>query len=122
MADHTIPRRRSAQSPDPIPAHDAAHGGGATVTRLVPRRILELVPPQPNAEVVELLTGLLRHTEAGAITGLVSIPLYNRGHSGKKFGVSLAGRAKTNPTLAAGAMGTCQMLVQEIALKDAGIA
>lgn len=117
MADRTIPRRRKAQHS--VPTTDAAQGHG-TVTPLAPRRILELIRQGPNADVVELLRGLLRQAEAGELAGIVVVGLFPAGND-RKYDLSLAGLAAANPTLAVGAMDVCHMLLREAALDDSGL-
>lgn len=112
-------KRKSTAAPPTAPEQSGS------VTYLAPRRWLELVKPQPNADTVALLKGLLKQAEAGELSGVVVCSLYSlHGQSRlkKKYDFSLGGVAYDNPQLAVGAMDVCHMLLKEVALKDSGLA
>jgi len=92
----------------------------ATVTPLLPRRILQLVRRQQDTSTVDLLKGLLAQAERGDLAGVVVVGLFPAG-SGKKYDSCLAGLAAANPTLAVGAVDVCHMLLRETALQEAGL-
>jgi hypothetical protein len=80
-----------------------------------------LRPAGDDAETAALLTRLLKDAIEGKLVGALVIPLYSRNGTTKPFDLQLAGMPATNPTLAAGAMSACQVLVQEVALERAGL-
>jgi hypothetical protein len=119
MADRTISRPRKAQSR--VPVQTAGAADAAAVIPLASRRVVELVRSQPDRDTIELLTELLGLAQAGAISGLAVVSLHAPGKSDRKMSVSLTGLAKSNPTLTAGAMSVGKLMVEELALKDAGV-
>lgn len=73
-----------------------------------------------DSESIELFERLARAAQAGELTGAIVIAIC-RPTGEQRYLLSLAGTAANNPTYAAGAMSACQVLVQELALQDAGL-
>lgn len=87
----------------------------------VPRKNFHLAGIEPNVESKELFEKLAVQAESGELVGAIVISMCRRTREGKQYFLSLSGWASNNPTFAAGAMSSCQVLVQELALQDAGL-
>jgi len=67
-----------------------------------------------------LLTQLFQEDADHKVAGLVLVTLFNHGEQ-KGYSVRLSGLAEENPTLAVGAMASCQALLETAALIEAGL-
>jgi hypothetical protein len=82
----------------------------------------EVVKLFPGEDSRELLQRMLAELDSGALIGALVISFRPRtGESKRNFGLALSGVASTDPTIAAGALSACQVLVQELVLQDAGL-
>lgn len=75
----------------------------------------------PCDESRQLFERLADEANNGVLVGAVVISIYARGRSSRPYFLSLSGRARRDPTYAAGALSACHVLVQELALEDAGL-
>lgn len=69
----------------------------------------------------ELFERLAEQAEQGELVGAIVISMCRRTRTDKKYFLSMTGWAAQNPTFAAGAMSACKVLIQELALQDAGL-
>lgn len=87
----------------------------------MPRRTFRLAGIHPSVESKELFEKLAGQAESGELVGAIVISMCRRNREGKQYFLSLSGWASNNPTFASGAMSACQVLVQELALQEAGL-
>lgn len=83
--------------------------------------IKEVISIGSDDETRRLFETLAQAADDGDVVGAIVIAMRPRSRSGKKYFMSLSGSAAANPTYASGAMSACQVLVQELALEDAGL-
>lgn len=85
------------------------------------RNVFRLAALHPDEDSKELFTRLLSQADSGELVGAVVISMCRRRRGGKIYVLSLSGWAAHNATFAAGAMSACQLLIQELALQEAGL-
>lgn len=73
-----------------------------------------------DTESADLLARLVEQEQAGDIVGMVVVTMCRHGRK-KHYYLSTSGWATNNPTLAVGAMASCQALLEARALEDAGL-
>lgn len=86
----------------------------------MPSNVFTLAGTHRDLESRDLLGRLAEQEEAGDIVGLVVVTFCRRGRR-KEYYLSTSGWAEANPTLAVGAMASCQALLHGEALKKAGL-
>jgi hypothetical protein len=75
-----------------------------------------------HEESQTLFLQLLDQVKRGELIGAVVLSFRRpKGESKRNFALALSGVASTDPTLAAGALSACQVLVQELVLQDVGL-
>lgn len=84
-------------------------------------RVFRLVEVLKDQDTKETLQKLLKESESGDLVGAVVIPMYRRKGRAKHFKLCVTGWASENPTLAAGAISACLVLITELSLQDAGL-
>lgn len=82
--------------------------------------VFKLAGAHRDVETKALLDRLVEQEAAGQIVGMVAITLCRRGQR-KEYYISTTGWAESNPTLAVGAMASCQALLETAALMQAGL-
>lgn len=87
----------------------------------MPSNVFRLAGITPNEDSRALFERLAAEAAQGDLVGSIVISLYKRGRSNKHYYLSLSGWAQHNATFAAGAMSSCQLLMQELALQEAGL-
>lgn len=85
------------------------------------RKTFRLAGIDPSVDSKELFERLALQAQSGELVGAIVISMCRRAKSEKQYYLSLSGWASNNPTFASGAMSACQVLVQELALQDAGL-
>lgn len=89
-------------------------------------RGFSLVGFEPDADCEHLFSRMLEEARRGVLVGAIVVPLYKRihvrqGETERQYAVSLCGWASNNHTLSAGILNCCTRLVEESALRDAGL-
>lgn len=84
-------------------------------------QVLRLAGQDSCVECKDLFTKLAGEAESGALVGAIVIAMYARNRSNRPYNVALSGWASKNPTYAAGALSASHVLVQELALEEAGL-
>lgn len=82
--------------------------------------VFKLAGVHRDQDTTDLLARLVEQDGAGEIVGMVVVTMCRHGRR-KQYYLSTSGWADENPTLAVGAMASCQALLQETALEDAGL-
>lgn len=83
---------------------------------------LRLIKSDPCRETAGAFVRLAEEADAGLVIGAVVIAFYRRGKTASKpYSLLVTGLPSQQPTLAAGAMSACQVLVNELALQEAGL-
>jgi len=73
-----------------------------------------------NVDTAELLHRLATEARQGKIVGAIVIPLYTPNET-RRYALWTSGLAAQNATLASGAVGACKVLLDELALQEAGL-
>lgn len=84
-------------------------------------QVFKLVAIHIDEDSKALFKRLVSQATDGELVGAIVISMCRRRKTGKFYTLSLSGWASHNPTFAAGAMSACQVLLQELALKEAGL-
>jgi len=76
-----------------------------------------------DTQTVKALTHLAEDARSGQVVGTVVVALYHRGQltKQKRYSLTITGLASRDPTLASGAIGACKVLIDELALQEAGL-
>lgn len=85
------------------------------------REVFQLAGIRPANDSMELFERLCREAEQGDLVGSIVVAMYRPRACGHRYFLSMTGWASNSPTFAAGAMSACQVLVQELALQEAGL-
>lgn len=73
-----------------------------------------------DARALELFSELSQEATSGELVGVVVIGMYRR-EARRPVRLFMTGRAADDPMFAVGAMSTCGVLVQELALDQGGL-
>lgn len=86
-------------------------------------RYIQLSGFEADADTRKLFAELMKQADTGDLVGAIVVALCKKPgkKGGKQYFLSLSGWAANNPTFAAGAMGACQVLLHQAALKKAGL-
>jgi hypothetical protein len=83
--------------------------------------VFRLVGMHTDEDSKELFKRLVQQADTGELVGSIVISFCRKKKGGKFYTLSTSGWIASNPTLATGAMSACQVLLQELALKEAGL-
>lgn len=88
--------------------------------------VFRITSIRPEIDTRQLIEELAQAEESGDLVGTVVISMYRRARgrgraAQKQFELSLSGWAAQNPVLASGTMSACQVLINDLALQEAGL-
>lgn len=83
--------------------------------------VVRLLESEPCRETAGAFARLADEANCGAVIGAIVIAFHRRhqGPQNKYYSLVMTGVPSKHPTLAAGAMGACKVLVDELALEEA---
>lgn len=83
--------------------------------------VFTLAGIEPDQDSRKLFANLMKQADGGELVGAIVIAMCRPKAKTKRYYLSLSGWAADNPTFSAGAMSACLTLLNELALKKAGL-